>query len=72
MLEIKKTKYALGAFVHGLDLTKKISDLEFELLLKALAENEVLFFRDNTLVIWTIKELPLCLEIFKHILHIRQ
>ena len=47
MLEIKKTKYALGAFVQGLDLTKKISDLEFELLLKALAENEVLFFRDQ-------------------------
>jgi len=49
MFHIEKTDYQLGAFISGLDLTKSISDEDFNSLYIALSENEVLFFRDQNI-----------------------
>ena len=49
MFHIEKTEYQLGAYINGLDLTKSVSDEDFNNLYKALSENEVLFFRDQNI-----------------------
>ena len=49
MLEIEKTKYCLGAFVHGLDLSKPFTKEISEELKSALSVNEVLFFRNQNI-----------------------
>ena len=49
MFEIEKTKYCLGAFVHGLDLSKPFSEEIAEDLKNALSVNEVLFFRNQNI-----------------------
>ena len=49
MFSVIKTKFALGAFIEGLDLSNPLSEKQFNQLYEALCENEVLFFRNQNL-----------------------
>lgn len=47
MLEIHPIAGALGAEIHGLDLTSDLNSEQFKMLRSLLVEHEVIFFRDQ-------------------------
>jgi len=49
MFKINKLNAALGAFIEGLDLTAPLQKADIAELKKALAEHQVLFFRDQNI-----------------------
>jgi taurine dioxygenase len=48
-MEIKPTGAALGAEIHGIDLSKDVDEATFHKIVAAFHEHEVVFFRDQLL-----------------------
>ena len=50
-IEVRKLAPAIGAEIHGVDLSKALSNRQFEDIHRALMENLVIFFRDQRLTV---------------------
>ncbi|OUR80157.1 hypothetical protein A9Q83_01635 [Alphaproteobacteria bacterium 46_93_T64] len=48
-IEVERMGASLGAYVHGVDFSKKLSDEQFQDVHDALVDNSVIFFRDQDL-----------------------
>ena len=59
MLKLKKENAALGATVENLDLTAPLQETDKIELQKALAEHQVLFFRDQNISHWNHRDFGL-------------
>ena len=50
-IEVRKLSPAIGAEIHGVDLGSELGNQQFQEVHDALMENQVIFFRDQTLTI---------------------
>lgn len=48
-IEVEPLASALGAYIHGVDFSKTLSDVQFQDVHDALVDNAVIFFRDQDL-----------------------
>ena len=50
-IEVRKTTPAIGAEIHGVDLSRPLGNRQLEEIHQALMDNLVIFFRDQTLTV---------------------